>query len=198
MRTETKPQTQTEIQNSPETKPLIGHDVYDVTEVTSEDPRAFYEEMRGAITPDVARSLQSRLHFNSYKSGERLFGSKRPASSYYTLMNGKVLLEWGMIDPKGDAKLHTYLNREINIIERFKQGAIVRSGHVAEITLPNREEEIRVALFDSIVSDQQVDRESPEFDLTMTLLNHGVLPVTTDGFPVAFKDYQLTGMEGGE
>jgi hypothetical protein len=193
-----KEEVQRQYQNTPEIKPLIGQDIYDVAEVTVEGPRAFYEDMRETITPELAKSLQSRLHNNSYKSGDKYFGDKRPASSYYTLMDGRVLIEWGMIDPTGEAKLHDYLNREINVIERFKHGAIVRSGHIADITLPGREDEVRVALFDSIASDQRLDKESPEFDMTMTLLNHNVLPVTTGGFPIAFEDYQAPKVEGGE
>lgn len=132
----------------------------------------------------MAERLSSRMHNNSSVSGSNLFGQERPVSAYFTVIDGKLIIEWGEIDPYGQAKLHDYLNRSVGYAERIRRGGIVRSGHIANITLPGLNAKIGVALLDSLSSGNLIGENSPEYTIAATLLKNQILPITSEGYPV--------------
>ena len=71
----------------------------------------------------TADSLENRMHNNSQVSGSHLFGNERPASAYFTLTKENLLIiEWGKINPNGEAKLHDFLNDHVDYQKRIQEG----------------------------------------------------------------------------
>lgn len=167
------------------TTPLIGREIYPVVDEIGPKQRMLLRRAYGWITnKETAGALESRMHNNSSAIAKDVFGDGRPASAYFTLLpDGTLVVEWGKINPNGEAKLHDFLNREIDFIDRRKNGAVIKSGHLATITVSGNRQ-VRVALLDYLFSRESIDRESPEYKIIATLLNYGIIPVTSDGYPV--------------
>lgn len=141
---------------------------------------------RQKIDAATAKLLAAKMHENSEVTGADTLGDFRPRSAYFSITpDNQVCVEWGEIDPEGDAKLHSFLNRELNATERAQSGWQQRSGHIAEINIAGRPQPMKVALFDSIAGCEVLfPSKSAEYRIAMTFINRGIMPITTDGFPV--------------
>lgn len=171
-----------------EGKPLIGRKEYAVVEGVSSPTLSHYSQLGKSVLPHSS-GIEFKMHNNSNNSASyRELGKRRPASAYFTLLNGILIIEWGEIDPKGTAKLHDYLNREIDYLERVQNGGTVRSGHIGYFTIPEIETELRFALFDSLTGVVKLEDNRPENKMVSTLLNNGFMPVTSDGLPLALTE----------
>lgn len=170
--------------------PSVGYEIYDMGEITSTDPHGFYTTMKEGFNAEIAKSLASRFHANSIVPGRDIFGNGRPLSAYFSDIQGQLLIEWGEIDPSGEAKLHDFLNKELDIYERSNKGNIVRSGHYGEITLPFSDRPVSIALIDKFMGGDIINRHSDEFSIVLTMINHEILPVTSDGFPVHIQEFE--------
>lgn len=175
------------VQITNEYLPLIGREEYSLNTKVSLRTCRFSRESGIKITPNkhVRSALAFRFHYNSENASNEKFGNNRPASAYFTLLDGKLIIEWGEIDPEGNGKLHNYLNRNIDFIKRVKQGGLVRSGHIGWITTSDFSSKTRIALIDSIDSTANLTESSPEYPIITTLLSNNIVPVTTDGYPIA-------------
>lgn len=168
-----------------EIKPLIGREDYKVNDRYGAKAKRFHRMSAMRFGDETVTSrLASRLHNNSSMIGPQFFGDARPASAYFTALDGDVIVEWGEIDPTGNAKLHTYLNRNIDFATRRKEGGTIRSGHIGIVTFPGTEDTVRVALLDSIHPKHEITPESPEYPIVLTLLNNKIYPVSAEGSPV--------------
>lgn len=171
--------------NPVENEPLIGREEYSLTFDLNPEAHDLLERHTSHIITDrVAQNLGSKMHNNSREIDPKGLGRKRPASSYFTSLDGQLIIEWGEIDPKGEAKLHHYLNRSIDYIDRVKKGGIVRSGHTGLVKFSNQPDFQRVALLDSLIHSTTLTPSAPEFPIIVTLANNGILPITSDGYPV--------------
>lgn len=165
--------------------PLIGRGVYYATREIKPENKLLMDLAQNSIkNPGVADSLSFRLHNNSAVAGQSVFGDEAPHSAYYTLFpDGRFVVEWGK-EKDEEIKLHHYLNNNIDYEARTDAGAILRSGHLAEIFIPGTGIKGRVALLDCLFSKCTVSPASPEFLISTSLLNAGIIPLTTDGLPV--------------
>lgn len=149
-----------------------------------------YREMGRVIEP-VARQVEGKFHWNSALSGAETIGNHRPSSAFYSVSpeRDKVIVEWAVPDKKGEAKLHKELRVMVDYLGRVRDGWIVRSGHVGQVTVgtEGKKKTINVALLDSISGRDKVTSERDEYLLITTLLNSGIFPVTTDGYPVKIQ-----------
>ncbi len=161
-----------------EAKPLIGKEEYEIIpNATPEISRRLFE-FKNLFDRDIARAIAFKLRNNNTDR----YDVKRPASAYFTRLDNKLIIEWGEIDAQGDAKLHQYLNRSVDYVQRVKKGGIVRSGHIGYINLP-KAGRLRVALLDSLWSENPISPQNPEHNMVTTLLHNGILPITSDGYP---------------
>lgn len=121
----------------------------------------------------------SSLNDNSPTHRE-IIAHERASSAYFTY-NPKaeeVIIEWGMIDATGNAKLHTYLNRVIDYPERAKQGMQLSSGHLARVTGT----ETYLAYLDRLSVKNEFAPNNPMARMINTLHMHGFIPITAEGF----------------
>jgi hypothetical protein len=126
----------------------------------------------------AADRLSFAMHNNSPNGmGGKIF------SAYFTLYNAKVLIEWGKENANGELKLHTFLNEQIDLDQRSSKVRFFRSGHFAEITLPNDTSSTMVALIDCI-KDKQVDNKNKVYNLVSVLNHNNILAVNSQGFPI--------------
>ena len=160
-----------------EAKPLIGKEEYKIISNFSFVINNSLLEFRRLFDEKTARSIAFQLHNNSTGS----YASKRPASAYFTELDDKLIIEWGEIDAQGDAKLHHYLNRSVDYVQRVREGGVVRSGHIGHINFPGAGK-LRVALLDSLWSENPISPLNPEYNMVTTLLHNGILPITSDGY----------------
>ncbi|MCL5438791.1 MAG: hypothetical protein M1268_02275 [Patescibacteria group bacterium] len=174
-----------ELSCQPERRVLIGRDDYAVVPVLSDQANAFLLESqeRIALVKKHARALEFKFNNNSAEDLHNQFRGGRPKSAYFTLLDGRLIVEWGEISADGNAKLHDYLNRNLDYNRRVKSGGVLRSGHIGAIHFRKCPAEIRLALIDSLWSGQQIVESSPEYKITTTLLHNGILPITTDAIP---------------
>ena len=174
-----------------ETPPMIGRDIYPLVKEIAPAARQWLEGLSAAWNTDMAAKLSFRFHHNSEIAYASVFGNDRPASAYFTLYQNTFMIEWGKIDPKGNGKLHDFLNKELGIFNRRGFGAVVRSGHVGNISLGK--DSVRIGLVDSLVSDCPKAKDTPEYAMIASMLTQKILPVTSDGFPAvlhaAAKDF---------
>ena len=164
--------------NVHEAKPLIGKEEYEITPNATPEISSRLNKSRKLFDRDTARTIAFQLHNNSVDR----YGSKRPASAYFTRLDNKLIIEWGEIDAQGDAKLHEYLNRSVDYVQRVRKGGIVRSGHIGYVNLP-KAGRLRVALLDSLWSQNPISPQNPEYNIVTTLLHNGIFPITSDGYP---------------
>jgi len=161
-----------------EAKLLIGKEEYEIIPNATPKTSSRLLKVREFFDTDTERSIAFQLHNNS--TGR--YGSRRPASAYFTRLDNKLIIEWGEIDAQGDAKLHQYLNRSVDYVQRVREGGVVRSGHIGYINLP-KVGRLRVALLDSLWSGKPVSPQNPEHNMVITLLHNGIIPITSDGYP---------------
>ncbi|HEX6977401.1 MAG TPA: hypothetical protein VF185_03530 [Patescibacteria group bacterium] len=168
--------------------PLIGREVYvSSSTIGPGEMRLLRRAYNWIGDSETARALEFRLHNNSCVASKDVFGEDRPASAYFTLLkDGTFVIEWGKINPNGEAKLHDFLNREVDYINRQKDGGVVRSGHLAYITVPGGYK-VRVALLDCLLSEKEVDYPSSNYTIVSTLLKQGIVPLASNGRPVNLK-----------
>lgn len=163
-------------------KPLIGREDYVINDRYGAKARKFHIMSAKRLgDKTITDRLASRFHNNSSMIGPQFLGDARPASAYFTALDDNVIVEWGEIDPTGDAKLHTYLNRNIDFNKRRKEGGTIRSGHIGIVTFPGSEDSVRVALLDSIHPTQEITPDSAEYPIVVTLLNNKIYPVSAEG-----------------
>jgi hypothetical protein len=105
---------------------------------------------------------------------------ERALSAYFTYnpTEQTVILEWGMINPTGDSKLHTFLNRAVNYPARAAQGMQLSSGHLARVTGT----ETYLAYMDRLSIDNQFAPNEPMARIINTLHSYGFIPITSEGF----------------
>lgn len=172
---------------------LVVWDTYQIKHTLSENGEATLA-VGDCIDHFTARGLEHKLHNNSEVSYESTLGRGRPASAYYLLLGGKLYMLWGLIDKKGCSKLHDYLRDDpLYVQRRNNPKTVFRSGHVATVILPGKQEPTRVALFDSTSNGHKLSPNRPEYYMSIALLENGILPITTDGYPVQFET-----IEGGD
>jgi hypothetical protein len=107
---------------------------------------------------------------------------KRPRSAYFSVnpnadhSKKELIIETGNIDTAGVAKLHDYLNRNINYMERINSGYHLASGHLAESNYG------KLALIDQISGG--VAGSEPQAILVASLIGNKILPIGGDGVPI--------------
>lgn len=163
-----------------ETKPLIGKEEYKIVSRTTSEIDGRLLELKKLFDRETARTTAFKLHNNNVDRD----GNKRPASAYFTILGNRLIIEWGEIDAQGDAKLHQYLSRSVDYAQRVKKGGIVRSGHIGHVNLP-KAGRIRIALLDSLWSQNPISPQDAEHNIVTTLLHNGILPITSDGYPIS-------------
>lgn len=129
----------------------------------------------------AGESIARGMHGNSPSLSEDL-GIGRGVSAYYSWdpRSESLTVEWGEVGPDGEAKLHTYLNRAIDLPRRHKEGMTIRSGHMSM----TNDGQVLVCLLDSVCRDSQVDNNSSEYEIVRTLRSYGALVIGTDGSPI--------------
>lgn len=139
---------------------------------------------------DSARKAVAAQMHNNSPSQAGIVAVDRGVSAYYSWdkESGQLIVEWGEIDAKGEAKLHQFLNQSINFSDRVKDGLTVRSGHMA-VANHNR----TICLIDSLTNDTVVDPTRPEFDIVDILTSHRAIVIGSDGWPIS-----VTYHKGGE
>lgn len=132
----------------------------------------------------AGESIARSMHGNSPSLNEGL-GIGRGVSAYYSWdpISESLIVEWGEIGPDGEAKLHTYLNRAIDLPGRHKEGMTIRSGHMSR----TKDGQVLVCLLDSVCRDFQIENNSPEYEIARTLNSYGALVVGADGSPIVFN-----------
>lgn len=113
----------------------------------------------------------------------------RSYSAYFSVQfenpGPHVLIEAGLIQTDGKAKLHDFLDQYIDFRERQEQGYYIVSGHFGrgvEITQGNTTIMGNLALLDQISSENELN-EAQQI-LTSSLRWMNILPVTADGHPI--------------
>lgn len=172
-------------------RPLIGREVCVVPQRLTAHQLAHFDRFATRIDGHRARAIDSKMCTNSTVSWVDLLGDGRPASAYFTLLRGRLIIEWGEIGIDGSSKLHDYINRTIDYERRIVEyGAVVRSGHIATLNLGG--ETVRVALVDSIDGyngPATVTPDRPEYLILKGLISRGVLPVGGGGWPVVLSSF---------
>jgi len=183
-----KPTIVEQTTNITEYKPLVGREEYDISKHPTIEANILARLFAGRMNDYLSASLSARLRTNSAVSGRGMFGADRPRSAYFTELDGKLIVEWGEIDPNGEGKLHDYLNREVDYNDRVKNGGTVRSGHLGFIRIPHSHTRARVGLIDSLSKEDVVTSKSSEFRIVVSMMNNGIIPVTSDGHPVIVRE----------
>ncbi len=175
--------------SSKETPPLVGREKYPITRRMGVKAHLLERKAIASITPQVAIAIEQKLHNNSSIAWRSLIGDGRPKSAYFTLLDGQLIIEWGEIDVNnGQAKLHNYLNRTIDFITRRENGGVIRSGHIADIQIPDFQYPTpnttqRVGLIDSINKERIITPNIAEYHIVTTLWQQGIIPVSSNGYP---------------
>lgn len=165
--------------------PLIGRAEYTVVNNIGVKAKCMHTAVKNLISDrKKAYALEFKMHQNTASSGSEWFGNDRPSSAFFSIQNDKVIVEWGKVNLKNEAKLHDFLRENIDYKAREDGGGIVRSGHICEIWNQDRGLITRVALFDCFSSDQIITEQRPEYPMVMTLLANGIVPITSDAYPV--------------
>ncbi len=113
---------------------LVGRVILDVQGGSvGKTPQAQAIEARLTGDSYFQRSIANKLNNNSSSLRGETTGVERGASAYFTWNpeNRTVIVEWGEIGPKNEAKLHDYLNNMIDYHDRHKKGMVVKSGHLS-------------------------------------------------------------------
>lgn len=142
--------------------------------------------------PTERNSIARSMHGNSPSLNE-CPGVGRGVSAYYSWdpKTESLIVEWGEVGPDGEAKLHTYLNRAIDLPRRDKEGMIVRSGHMATSG------DVMICLIDSLMEpDQLVLSEKPEYEIVKVLESYGAVVIGTDGYPIRTKSKKGGDLDG--
>ncbi len=165
--------------------PLVGREICCVKSEIGPKERSLLNLAQNSIqNKGIADGLSYRLHNNSVVAGQNVFGDEAPHSAYFTLLpDGRLVVEWGK-EKDEEVKLHGFLNKVIDYEGRTDAGAVLRSGHLAEILIPGTGKKGGVALLDCLFSKSTILKGSFEFLISVSLLNAGIIPLTTDGFPV--------------
>ncbi len=130
----------------------------------------------------IRKRLAGDLNYNRI---ERLMAEKyhgRAVSAFYTIddKNGKLIIEWGKIDPDtNEGKLHESLRRAVNYTARATAKMKLVSGHIAPVDATGK----FFALLDSIdhTPEKPHSFSKPELSLIDTLHSQGFLPLTAQG-----------------
>ncbi len=172
----------------------VGSRELEVINVLDNHILATFETIKSVIDDALARRIAFKMHENT-KEGD--LGREWPLSAYFThfqansiLEKARVLLEWGEIifdGNKSSIKLHSYLNGHINRQERWARGATIVSGHIGRILIPPLENYYQLALLDTLKKGDVLEKDKKEFPIIMALLNEGVFPINSDGYPVDLK-----------
>ena len=118
-------------------------------------------------------------HLNNNTASE--YGSvrhARPVSAYFTLdpEAQALILEWGTIDSKGNAKLHTHLNKAIDFRSRKAKGMTLSSGHIARMSSG-----IHLALLDGLAPSTFINRQTSMGQMVNALYAHNFVPLDSGG-----------------
>lgn len=148
--------------------------------VVSEPVRLFGQHIMK--TPNLAHRLSVYMNNNTPSTIDWIH-LERPLSSYFSLnpfseddSAKQLIIEMGMIDKGGSAKLHDYLNKSLDYFSRIKSGYHLVSGHYAKTNYG------AVALIDQL-SDGIINNKHQAI-LVATLYANKILPVGGDGQPV--------------
>lgn len=141
----------------------------------------FYNALNGKSehAANLRGSMVFSLNNNSACTSEGI-EHQRGLSAYYTYNPNDriVILEWGMINSQGDAKLHTYLNQVIDYTARATQGMQLSSGHLAKVTGTD----IYLAYLDRLSINNRLAPNEPMAKMVNSLHGHGFIPLTSEGF----------------
>lgn len=128
------------------------------------------------------RSITFNLCNNTPSNRFSVIPHNRPVSAYYTYNpeDETVIVEWGTIDPKKkEAKLHIYLNKNIDFFTRRNLGMRISSGHLAKFSKTNR----YLALFDNLTHQPTEKKPDDQIRKTIDILyQNSIIPITADGF----------------
>lgn len=141
----------------------------------------FYNALNGKSEKEAKLRRNIVFSLNNNSPSETVpIAHERALSAYFTYnpSDRTVILEWGMIDTKGDAKLHTYLNQAINFQVRVAEGMQLSSGHLAKIS----GEETYLAYLDRIGNSVQYAENEPIARMINTLHSNNFIPLTAEGF----------------
>lgn len=166
--------------------PDIGVEEYVVQNCVNQSQLELLNSIRNNLDKDLAGFLSFRLHKNSSVASNKIFGSDRPASAYYSIYGNRLTIVWGKMDMLGLAKLHDFLRDDPVFLRMRENGCKVRSGHTATITIPSIGQPVRVALFDSLSDGKSINSGSEEFPMITTMIANGIVPITSDGYIVKF------------
>ena len=132
------------------------------------------------------RTVASHMCNNTpLETGEISLG--RSLSAYFSLqlpnreneVQGEVLVEAGQIMNDGTAKLHDYLNRQIDYPSRVSSGYHLVSGHLGLVG------EGEIALLDPVIEGLP---QNQTFNLLVsTLIANNIFPIGGDGVPVLLR-----------
>lgn len=142
---------------------------------------SFYNALNGKSenAANLRRNIVFSLNNNSPCQREPV-AHERALSAYFTYNPDErvVILEWGMIDLTGNAKLHTFLNQVIDYNARAAQGMQLSSGHLARV--PGTE--THLAYLDRLSVANQFAHNKPTARMINTLHSYGFIPLTSEGF----------------
>lgn len=143
----------------------------------------FYNALNGKS--ECAASLRRSIIFSLNNNSPNSNGAtahERALSAYFSYNpdpEGKeVIIEWGMIDTTGTAKLHTYLNQAIDYRARAAQGMQLSSGHLARVVGT----ETYLAYLDRLSIKNEFVPNDLMARMINTLHSHGFIPLTSEGF----------------
>lgn len=141
----------------------------------------FFNALNGSN--DSAASLRRSLVFslnNNSPNRNPTTTHERALSAYFTYnpQGETAIVEWGMIDTEGSAKLHTYLNQIIDFKVRTKQGMQLSSGHLARVTGTD----IYLTYLDRLSVRNEFAPNEPMARMINTLHSHCFIPLTAEGF----------------
>lgn len=160
----------------------IGRVVLAINLQSSRDGRE-NDEMIKTLAANLAlcESIARSMHGNSPSLDDNVVTVTRGVSTYFSWdpKEEALIVEWGEVGPDGEAKLHTYLNRAIDLPQRHKEGMVVRSGHMAK----TKRGQVLVCLIDSICRDSPINMNSDEYKIVRVLKSHGSLVIGSDGYP---------------
>lgn len=138
-----------------------------------------------AHNPNVALTVATHMSNNTPL---RLHGFQmdRPLSAYFSIRYSitelgepilpELLIELGLIQGDGTAKLHDYLNQNVDYKGRFQLGYHLFSGHFAETIWGS------IALLDQLY--YATDLTTDHAVLINSLVSNEILPINSQGQPV--------------
>lgn len=141
----------------------------------------FYNALNGKSegAANLRRSIVYTLN-NNTPNRNGVVAHDRALSAYFTYnpQDETVIVEWGMIDAMGTAKLHTYLNKVIDYQVRAAQGMQLSSGHLSRVSGT----ETYLAYLDRLSTRREFAHNEPMARMINTLHGHGLIPLTSEGF----------------